>query len=52
MFEYNITEKMADEILKTRKGTDKKMEPQKYLVKYVNEQAGLLYEVSKVCVTL
>ena len=47
-FEYNMSKEMATEILKTRQGSDKKMEPQKYLVKYVNEQQGLLYEVVKV----
>lgn len=52
MFEYNMSKEMADEILKSRKGEDKKMEPQKYLVKFVNEQMGLLHEVTKVYRTL
>lgn len=52
MFEYNISKEMAEEILKTRKGEDKKLEPQKYLVKFINEQMGLLHEVKKVYTTL
>ena len=52
MFEYNMSKTMSDEILKSRKGEDKKMEPQKYLVKFVNEQMGLMYEVKKVYTTL
>lgn len=52
MLEYNMSKTMADEILKSRKCEDKKMEPQKYLVKFVNEQMGLLHEVTKVYTTL
>ena len=52
MFEYNMSKTMADEILKSRKGEDKRMEPQKYLIKFVNEQMGLMYEVKKVYTTL
>lgn len=52
MFEYKMSKAMADEVLKNRKGEDKKMEPQKYLVKFVNEQMGLLHEVTKVYTTL
>ena len=47
-----MSKTMADEILKSRKGEDKKMEPQKYLIKFVNEQMGLMYEVKKVYTTL
>ena len=35
MFEYNMSKTMAIELLKDRKGNDKKLEPQKYLVKIV-----------------
>ena len=52
MLEYNMSKEMATEIIKARKGEDKKMEPQKYLVKFVNEQMGLLHEVTKVYTTL
>ena len=52
MFEYNMSKEMAMELLKNRKGDEKKMEPQKYLVKFVNEQMGLMYEVKKVYTTL
>ena len=52
MFEYNMSNQMATEILKARTGSDKKMEPQKYLIKFVNEQMGLMYEVTKVYTTL
>ena len=47
-----MSKTMADEILKSRKGEDKRMEPQKYLIKFVNEQMGLMHEVKKVYTTL
>lgn len=52
MFEYNMSKTMADELLKARKGAEKKMEPQAYLVKYVNEQMCLRLSVGKVFTTL
>lgn len=52
MFEYNMSKTMADELLKARKGTEKRMEPQAYLVKYVNEQMCLRFPVQKVFTTL
>ena len=36
------------DLLKNRKGPDAKMQPQKFLCKYVNEQEGLLYHCVKV----
>jgi len=33
-----------------RKGSDKNMKPQDYLIKYVNEDCGLLYNCTKVTV--
>jgi hypothetical protein len=45
MFEYTMSKTMADELLKARKGESRKMQPQEYLCKYVNEQFGLLYPV-------
>lgn len=52
MFEYNMSKLMAMELLKDRKGNDKKLEPQKYLVKVVNEAFGLRLPVTKVYTTL
>lgn len=52
MFEYNMSKEMATELLKARKGTDKNMNPQDYLVKIVNEQFGLRLPVTKVFTTL
>lgn len=52
MFEYNMSKTMADELLKARKGAEKKMEPQAYLIKYVNEQMCLRLPVGKVFTTL
>lgn len=52
MFEYNMSEAMVKELLNTRKGNEKKMEPQKYLVQYVNEQFCLRLPVTKVYTTL
>lgn len=36
--EYRMTSTMAKEILNSRKGEDKKMNPQEALIKYVNEE--------------
>ena len=47
-FEYQMSATMAKEIVKTRKGDDKKLKPQEYLVKYVNEHFGLRYPCIKV----
>lgn len=48
--EYQMPKKFADELLKARKGSDKNMHPQEYLVKYVNEECGLLYNCTKVTI--
>ena len=48
--EYQMPEAFAKEILKMRKGSDKNMKPQDYLIKYVNEDCGLLYNCTKVTV--
>jgi hypothetical protein len=50
--EYNMSKKFSDELLKARKGSEKNMPPQEFLVKYVNEQCGLLYNCTKVVTTL
>ena len=52
MFEYNMTKEMAMELLKSRKGDEKKKDNQEYLVKVVNEQFGLRLPVTKVFTTL
>ena len=39
--EYKMTETLAKELLKKRKGTDAKMNPTDYLCKVVNETFGL-----------
>ena len=39
--EYKMSPLMARMLLKTRKGTDKNMKPNDYLVKYVNEELNL-----------
>ena len=43
---------MAMELLKNRKGDEKKADNQAYLVKVVNEQFGLRLPVTKVYTTL
>lgn len=52
MFEYNMSEQMARELLRSRKGAEKNMPPQEYLVKVVNEQFNLRLPVTKVFTTL
>lgn len=48
--EYKMPKAIADEFLKTRKGEDKNMNPQDYLIKCVNEEYGLLHNCVKVIV--
>ena len=50
MCEYTMSKTMANEILAGRKGDDRKMHPQAYLCKYVNEQMGLRFVCTKVSV--
>lgn len=52
MFEYNMSKEMAIELLKNRKGDEKKKDNQEYLIKVVNEQFGLRLPVTKVFTTL
>ena len=52
MFEYNMSPEMATELLKLKKGTEKNMDNQEYLIKIVNEQFGLRLPVTKVFTTL
>ena len=52
MFEYNMSKEMAMELLKSRKGDEKKKDNQEYLVNVVNEQFGLRLPVTKVFTSL
>lgn len=52
MSEYNMTEAMAKEILKDRKGEEKRMDAQEYLCKYVDENCGLLHPCAMVKISL
>lgn len=47
-FEYKMPDKMAREFLKNRSAEDKKLNPNEYLCRIVNEQFGLLYNCVKV----
>lgn len=49
---YQMKESTARAILKNRSGADAKMRPQDYLVMYVNEQMGLLYNCVEVIIAL
>ena len=42
MIEYKMSEQMARELLKARKGEAAKMRPNDYLCQYVNENFGLI----------
>ncbi len=46
--EYRMSKTAIADLLKNRKGAEAKMQPQKFLCKYVNEQEGLLYHCIKV----
>lgn len=46
--EYAMPEGLAQEILKTRRGTEKNMHPDEFLVKIVNETFGLKNKCVKV----
>lgn len=48
--EYRMPKALADNLLKERKGSDKKMQPQDYLIKYVNEDCHLLRKCDTVTV--
>lgn len=48
MFKYKMNETMKKELLKNRKGAEKKIDPQTYLRNVVNKQFGLLHAVTKV----
>ena len=48
---YKMSEQMARELLRERKGADAKMNPNEYLCKFVNEQfsiKGVCVEVSRI----
>ena len=46
--EYVMPKSLADNLLKTKA---EKSDPQKFLVKYVNEECGLLYNCVKVTIS-
>ena len=50
--EYKMTKEMADFLLTTRKGEDKKKHPQEYLCDVVNSQYGLKDRCVRVLTTL
>lgn len=50
--EYRMSKEQAREILKTRKGADQNMHPQKYLCKWVNENCGIKGNCTLVTTTL
>ena len=47
-FEYQMDKKMFDTIVKARKGEDKKKNPFKYVVDYINQSFGIKGNCSKV----
>lgn len=49
--EYIMSPQMAESLLQLRKGEEKKLTPQQFLVKYVNETFGLLYNCVKVTIS-
>lgn len=49
---YDMRYSTAQALLKNRQGKDKQMRPQDYLVMYVNEQMGLLYNCVEVIISL
>lgn len=40
-FEYKMSARLYDEYLKSRKGEDKKLLPQEFLCKVVNQEFGI-----------
>ena len=48
MLEYIMSKEFANNLLKERKGEDRKMHPQKYLCEYVNSQYNLMYPCTRV----
>lgn len=50
MCEYKMSKKMFDAICSTRKGEEKKMRPQDYVLKVVNEQYNLRWPCRKIII--
>ena len=48
--EYQMPKEMADDLLSDRKGKERKVDPQKFLCDYVNDQMGLIGRCTKVTV--
>ncbi len=40
--EYNMPKAQAEALLKERKGEERKLKPEQYLIKVINESYGLL----------
>lgn len=49
-FEYVMSKEDARDILNARNRSEKKIPNMKYLLMYLNDQRGLLYEVKKVTI--
>ena len=49
-YEYKMSKATAMDLLKNRKGDEKKLDNQKYLCNYVNQTYGLLYVCTKVII--
>lgn len=47
-FEYSMSKEMVDDLLKNRKGEEKKQNPQSFLCDYVNRHFGLRCKVTRV----
>ena len=48
--EYQMSKKMFDTLLKTRKEEEKKMNPYTFVMKIINEQFGVKGEVTHVSI--
>lgn len=52
LIQYKMTQQMANILLKSRRGDDRKIENQKYLCDYVNKTCGLNGTCIEVLTTL
>ena len=51
-FQYKMSEEMTNSLLKARKGTEKKIEKQKYLCRWVNKELNIMGKCTEVLTTL
>jgi hypothetical protein len=49
--EYIMPKSFANELLKSRKNSEKNINPQDFLIQYVNDECGLLYKCTKVTIS-